>query len=69
VKTEENGPYNANQYFYIFKMALETKITKLMEHILYMLQKLVSYEFLDGNQEDNCIYTEDSKPNPMNGRL
>lgn len=69
VKTEENGPHNANQYFYIFKMALETKITKLMEKILYSIQKLVSYEFLDGNMEDNCIYTEESKPNPSNGRL
>jgi len=40
-----------------------------MEHILYIIQKLVSYEFLDGNCEDNCIYTEESKPNQMNGRL
>lgn len=69
VKTEENGPYNANQYFYIFKMALETKITKLMEGILYAMQKLVSYNFLDGNMEDNCIYVEEQKPQAMNGRL
>ena len=69
VRTEENGPFNANPYFYILKMALETKITKLMEHILYVIPKLVAYEYLDGNCEDNCIYAEDNKPSQMNGRL
>ena len=41
-----------------------------MEHILYIVQKLISYEFLDGNCEDNCIYPEESRPaSNMNGRL
>jgi len=40
-------------------MALDTKITKLMEQILYIIQKLISYELLDGNCEDNCIYADD----------
>ena len=37
VKSEKDGPYDANKYFYIFKLALDTKITKLMEHILYII--------------------------------
>jgi hypothetical protein len=41
-----------------------------MESLLYIIQKLISYEFLDGNCEDNCIYPEDQKPSSnMNGRL
>lgn len=69
VKLEKDGPYDANKYFYILKLALDTKQTKLTEHILYIIQKLISYEFLDGNCEDNCIYAEDQKPGNMNGRL
>jgi len=30
---------------------------------------LISYEFLDGNCEDNCIYPEDQKPSTRNGKL
>ncbi len=37
VKLEKEGPYDANKYFYILKMALDTKIAKLMEHILYII--------------------------------
>lgn len=37
VKLEKEGPYDANKYFYIFKLALDTKITKLMEHVLYII--------------------------------
>lgn len=69
VKLEKDGPYDANKYFYIFKLAMDTKITKLMEHILYIIQKLISYEFLDGNCDDNCIYADDQKPSANNGRL
>ena len=69
VKLEKDGPYDANKYFYIFKLAMDTKITKLMEHILYIIQKLISYEFLDGNCDDNCIYPDDQKPPANNGRL
>jgi len=69
VKLEKDGPYDANKYFYIFKMALDTKLPKLMEHILYIIQKLISYEFLDGNCDDNCIYPEGQQPGPHNGRL
>ena len=59
IKNEKEGPYDANKYFFLLKMGLDTKITKLMEHLLYIIQKLISYEFLDGNCEDNCIYAED----------
>ena len=69
MKQEKEGPFDANKYFYILKIALDTKITKLMEHILYIVQKLICYEFLDGNCEDNCIYPEDAKPPTNNGRL
>lgn len=70
IKLEKDGPYDANRYFFILKLGLDTKITKLMEHILYIVQKLISYEFLDGNCEDNCLYPEDQKPTSnMNGRL
>lgn len=59
MKQERDGPYDANKYFHIFKLALDTKIAKLMEHILYIIQKLISHEFLDGSCEDNCVYTDD----------
>ena len=49
---------SANKYFYIFKIAIETKIPRLMEALLYRIQKLFSYEFLDGNCKDNCLYPE-----------
>jgi hypothetical protein len=69
VKLEKEGPYDANKYFYILKMGLDTKVTKLMETLLYIIQKLISYEFLDGNCEDNCIYLEEQQPSAHNGRL
>lgn len=78
IKNEKDGPFDANKYFYIIKMGLELKVSKLTESLLYIIQvsnpsqsdsqKLISYEFLDGNCEDNCVYTEESKPPPMNGR-
>jgi len=49
VKEEENGPYDANKFFYILKLALDVRNNKLMVHILNYIQKLISYEFLDGN--------------------
>ena len=70
MKTEKDSVHDANKYFLIIKLALDTKITKLMEHLLYIIQKLISYGFLDGDCEDNCIYAEDQKPaSNMNGRL
>ncbi len=69
MKLEKEGPYDANKYFYILRLALGTKNTKLMEHILYIIQKLISYEFLDGNCEDNCIYAPEEQPSKNNGRL
>ena len=59
---------SANKYFYIFKIAIETKIPRLMEQLLYRIQKLFSYEFLDGNCKDNCLYPEGQKPPETNGR-
>lgn len=40
-----------------------------MEFLLYRIQKLFTYEFLDGNCEDNCTYSDDAKPPSKNGRL
>ena len=41
-----------------------------MEHLLYILQKLITFEFLDGNCKDDCIYDEGSeKPCQLNGKL
>jgi len=37
IKLEKDGPYDANKYFYILKLGLDTKITKLMEHLLYII--------------------------------
>ena len=37
VKLEKDGPYDANKYFYILKLGLDTKITKLMESLLYII--------------------------------
>jgi len=59
---------SANKYFYIFKIAIETKQPRLMESLLYKIQKLFTYEFLDGNCKDNCNYPEGQKPSEMNGR-
>lgn len=51
-------------------MALETRVPKLMEMLLYIIQKLISFQFLDGNCPDNCIYAEaNEKPSQMNGRI
>jgi hypothetical protein len=49
-------------------MAIETKIPRLMETLLYRIQKLFSYEFMDGDCEDNCHYPEDQKPAETNGK-
>jgi hypothetical protein len=40
-----------------------------MEFLLYRIQKLFTYEFLDGNCEDNCKYADENKPPEKNGRL
>ena len=49
---------SANKYFYIFKIAIESKLPRLVEQLLYRIQKLFSYDFLDGNCPDNCKYEE-----------
>ena len=49
-------------------MALETRIPRLMEQLLYIVQKLVTFEFMDGNCVDNCIYAAE-KPQQTNGKL
>ena len=68
VADQNDEKLSANKYFYILKIAIETKIPRLMEQLLYRIQKLFSYEFLDGNCKDNCLYPEDQKPPEMNGR-
>ena len=50
---------SANKYFYIFKIAIETKNPPLIELLLYKIQKLFAHGFLDGNCKDNCSYSED----------
>jgi hypothetical protein len=59
---DDKEQLNANKYFFIFKLALESKIPRLMEFLIYRIQKLFTYEFLDGNCEDNCKYAEEAKP-------
>lgn len=49
---------DANKYFPIFKEALDSKITKVIETTLYYIQKLISHGFLTGNCEDSCSYSE-----------
>ena len=50
--------WSANKYFYIFKMAIECRISRLVEQLLYRIQKLFSYDFLNGDCADNCRYEE-----------
>ncbi|OMJ95949.1 hypothetical protein SteCoe_502 [Stentor coeruleus] len=49
---------DANKYFPIFKLSLDSKITKVLEVTLYHIQKLISHGFLNGNCEDTCSYSE-----------
>ena len=55
---QNDDKLSANKYFYIFKMAIESKLPRLVEQLLYRVQKLFSYDFLDGNCPDNCKYEE-----------
>ena len=59
---------SANKYFFIFKMAIESRLPRLVEQLLYRIQKLFSYEFLDGDCQDNCKYEEGQIPSPKNGK-
>lgn len=38
IKNEKDGPFDANKYFYIIKMGLELKVSKLTESLLYIIQ-------------------------------
>ena len=49
-------------------MAIETKQPRLVEQLLYRIQKLFSYDFLDGDCPDNCKYEEGAKPPATNGK-
>ncbi|OMJ89408.1 hypothetical protein SteCoe_8405 [Stentor coeruleus] len=49
---------DANKYFPVFKSALDSKITKVLEITLYYIQKLISHGFLTGICEDTCTYTD-----------
>lgn len=57
---------DANKYFPIFKVALDSKITKVLEVTLYYIQKLISHGFLTGSCEDTCSYSEPLQ-NPSSG--
>lgn len=50
------------------KLALDTKIPRLTEHILYHVQKLVAHGLMDGNHPDDCLYTDEERPK-SNGTL
>lgn len=43
VKEEQDGPYDANKYFYIMKMALDIRNNKLMVHVLNYIQVIIDY--------------------------
>lgn len=49
-------------------MAIETKLPRLVEQLLYRIQKLFSLDFLDGNCPDNCKYEEGQNPPATNGK-
>ena len=69
VKADANDePLSANKYFRIFKLALDTKMPRFTEQILYHIQKLVAHGLMDGNHPDDCLYTEEEKPK-SNGTL
>lgn len=59
---------SANKYFRVMKLALDTKIPRLTEHILYHVQKLVAHGLMDGNHPDDCLYTDEERPK-SNGTL
>ena len=68
VADKNDEKLSANKYFYIFKMAIETKLPRLVEQLLYRIQKLFSLDFLDGNCADNCKYEEGQTPPATNGK-
>jgi hypothetical protein len=65
---ERESVLSANKYFRILKLALDTKIPRLTEQILYSIQKLVAHGLLDGNHPDDCLYPDEDKPK-SNGML
>ena len=56
------GHYSANAYFRILKIAFDTKIPKLTADVLYLVQKVVSHGYLDGNVPDHCLHVEEEPP-------
>ena len=42
-KTEEDGKYDANKYFYIMKMALDIKNNKMMVQVLGYIQVRIKF--------------------------
>ncbi|CAG9324857.1 unnamed protein product [Blepharisma stoltei] len=51
-KAKTDRSLNADQYFPILKQALDTKITSIIETVLYYIQKLISHGFMTGNSID-----------------
>lgn len=51
----EKSDLDANKYFPIFKIALDSKVTKALEHSLYYLQKLISHGYMNGNCPDITV--------------
>ena len=64
----DDEPLSANKYFRIFKLALDTKIPRLTEGILYHVQRLVAHGLMDGNHPDDCLYPDEERPK-SNGTL
>lgn len=61
IKTDHT--LDANKYFPVFKAALDSKITKVLEISLYYMQKLISHGFFTGNCEDTSSNSETSHQN------
>ena len=56
----EKSDLDANKYFPIFKIALDSKVTKALEHSLYYLQKLISHGYMNGNCPDITVENPNS---------
>lgn len=72
IKTDKE--YNANKYFGVYKLSIETKDTKLVETSIYFIhvsahlkilsiKKLISHGYLDGNCRDSTanLHLEENK--------
>ncbi len=52
---------NANKYFIVVKLSIETQISKLIEIALCSLQKLIYFEFLFYQSQESLYSINDSQ--------